>query len=42
MNSVVQLAKTTLWERIKTRLDLKDPTIALDKAFKCVENPYQG
>ena len=41
----VQLAKITFWEEKKTRLELweehlKDPIIALDKAFKCSENSY--
>ena len=39
---MTQSAKTTFWEEIKMRLELweehlKDPTVALDKALKCVE-----
>ena len=38
--------KDNILGRSKTRLELweehlKDPTVALDKALKCVENPYQ-
>ena len=34
------LAKITFWELWEEHL--KDPIIALDKALKCLENPYQG
>ena len=38
--------KNNMLGRNKTRLELweehlKDPIVALDKALKCVENPYQ-
>ena len=39
--------KDNILGRKKTRLELweehlKDSSVALDKALKCVENPYQG
>ena len=44
---MTQSAKTTFLGRKKTRRELseehlKDLSVALDKALKCVENLYQG
>ena len=42
---MIRLAKIAFWEEIQTQLELweehlKDPTVALDKALKCVEDQY--
>ena len=42
---MIPARKDDIWARNKTRLELweehlKDLTVALDKALKCVESPY--
>ena len=44
---MIWLEKDNILGRNKTRLELweehlKDPTVALDKALKCVEDQYSG